>query len=109
MAKFVYNRFISLFLCELTRPSFIWDCGNESKNYEKHRVSIADVESCFLDISMLILGTQVSPQCDESRYAIIAKNSSGQVLFCCFTLRELQIRVISSRIASRKEREFYEN
>ncbi len=86
---------------------FEWDDGNSKKSVDKHGVDHFQVESSFLDNEIVALGVQYQPLVKEDRYGIIAKDFEGNVLFTCFTLRAKKIRVISSRLASQKEKDLY--
>ena len=107
LAKFKFSAWLYSFILLQEYFVFDWDDGNSSKSVQKHGVQNDLVESAFQDVYLAPLGEQVEPLTDETRYGIIAKGSSGDVLFVCFTLRLGKIRPISSRLANKKEREMY--
>ena len=107
MAKFEYV----LWLVEyLKKPifKFQWDSGNESKSQQKHGILASEAEEIFYDKDILPLGIQTQPLPNEIRFGVIGKTSTDKILFVCFTVRELEIRIISTRKASKQEREIYE-
>ena len=107
MAKFEYV----LWLVEyLKKPifKFQWDSGNEAKSLQKHGISTTEAEEIFYDKDLLPLGIQTQPLPNEIRFGVIGKTASNKILFVSFTVRELEIRIISTRKASKKEREIYE-
>lgn len=69
MAKFAWNQLIFLWLLEQEFFEFQWDDGNKTKSQEKHRISCEEAESVFKNKTEIrILGVQVNPSVDESRY-----------------------------------------
>ena len=87
---------------------FEWDTGNLSKSARKHEVSIDEVESLFELKLAVPLGRQVSPPVSEERLCLVGPTAKGQMISVVFTLREGRVRPISSRAASKKERNLYE-
>ena len=108
MAKFKYIEWLLEFLISSSGFIFEWDEGNSSKSEQKHGITVEMIEAIFDDGNILALGEQYHPICDEDRYGAIGKTYSGEVLFVCFTIRSGKIRVISSRIANKKERSIYD-
>lgn len=107
MAKFEYL----LWLVEyLKNPFFIfqWDLGNESKNQQKHGVLVNEAEEVFYDRDILPLGIQTQPLSNEIRFGVIGKTSTEKILFVSFTVRDLELRIISTRKANKLERAIYE-
>lgn len=86
---------------------FEWDLGNIDKNYQKHRVTQKEAEELFLDPNVLFL-EDVAHSLKEKRYIAIGKNSGNKVFFSVITIRKTKIRIISVRIANKKERRRYE-
>lgn len=108
MAKFEFFEWLFGFFESSEDFLFEWDDGNSYKSQIKHKVETTQIESCFYDERILILGIQIEPKHLEPRYGIIAKDIEGKILFVCFTIRKGKIRPISGRLASRVEREIYE-
>lgn len=86
---------------------FYWDEGNKTKNWEKHRVSVKECEEAFLNIPRVIYLDQ-KHTAFEKRYIILGKTNQGRLLQIVYTIRTDNIRVISARDQSRKERRLYE-
>lgn len=86
---------------------FEWDEGNIDKSYKKHRITPNEAEEVFLDEDILLLEDIKHPQ-QEERFEAIGKIIKGSILFLAFTVRGDKIRIISARIANKKERRKYE-
>jgi uncharacterized DUF497 family protein len=86
---------------------FEWDDGNRDKNWEKHQVSNSECEEVFFNLPLLL---QPDPTHSEAavRYYVLGQTNAGRRLFISFTIRGENIRVISVRDMSKRERNFYE-
>ena len=107
VAQFIFFQWIEDFLLK-QEFEFIWDEGNNQKNFQKHEVTSTESEEAFFDEMLIILGIQITPQCFEERFGIMGKSKLGRLLFISFTVRQGRIRVISARSANKKEQGFYE-
>ena len=86
---------------------FQWDSGNRTKNYEKHKVTIPEIEEAFLNSPLFFFDdTQHSDK--EQRTLALGKTFDERLLSIVFTIRHNKIRVISARDMSKKERNTYE-
>ncbi|MCX6726581.1 MAG: BrnT family toxin [Candidatus Shapirobacteria bacterium] len=95
-------------MLDLNEPyEFDWDQGNTVKNLVKHNIECRQAEESFLDDKSL-LGEDPEHSNTEKRFQLIGKDHQGIVLYVVFTQRKRKIRVISVRIANKKERRFYE-
>jgi uncharacterized DUF497 family protein len=93
---------------ELTAcTGFDWDVGNIDNNWERHRVSAAQCEQVFFQRPLRIAPDSRNSW-NETRYAALGQTADGRRLTIVFTIRDNQIRVISARPMSRRERRFYE-
>lgn len=88
--------------------SFQWDEGNESKNWIKHEVSKFEAEQVFFNEPLLVFFDEKHSD-EESRYYVLGKTDTERELMVVFTGRGKQIRVISARDMSKKERKIYES
>lgn len=88
--------------------SFDWDKGNVDKNYTKHGISPNEAEEVFLD-EWVAIKPDITHSQGEKRFIAIGASSAKQTLFIIFTLRSRGIRIISARLANKKERSIYEN
>jgi len=94
---------------EISRcTGFQWDEGNCEKNWEKHRVSRFECEQLFFNKPLLVYKDE-QHSLAENRYYVLGKTNQNRELFIVFTIRDDQIRVISARSMSRRERRCYEN
>ena len=88
---------------------FQWDMGNESHiidHYPLRANSIEEVESLFYDPAPLALpDPEHSDQ--EERFKLVARSNQNRILLVVYVIRNGQIRPISCRPASQKERERY--
>ena len=87
---------------------FEWDEGNSRKNWTKHQVTPSECEQIYFN-QPLIVKNDINHSKDESRFYALGKTDEKRKLFVEFTVRKDQIRVISARDMSRKEREVYES
>ena len=86
---------------------FDWDEGNILKNWEKHKVSHLEAEQVFFN-EPLIVFEDLKHSMAESRWYVLGRTDTSRKLMIVYTIRGNQIRVISARDMSRKEREIYE-
>ena len=85
---------------------FDWDAGNRGKN-AKHRVSDDECEEAFFNLP-IVLGSDEVHSAQEDRQYVLGQTNAGRRLFIAFTRRGTQIRVISARDMTRKERGAYD-
>ncbi|MBI4059115.1 BrnT family toxin [Candidatus Microgenomates bacterium] len=85
---------------------FEWDKGNLDKSYQKHNITPNETEEIFLDENVKI-EEDIKHQEQEQRFIAIGKTTENKILFVVFTVRSNQVRVISGRLANKKEREVY--
>lgn len=86
---------------------FEWDKGNIDKSYQKHGIATNQTEEIFLDESLGII-KDIKHSQKEKRFIALGKTFQNKVLFVIFTIRKDKIRIISARIANKKERSRYE-
>ncbi len=86
---------------------FLWDTGNEEKNWISHRVSNKESEEAFLDGKKQTY-QDVHHSSKEERHVILGRTEQGRILFIAFTLRKNKVRIISARDADKRERSMYE-
>ena len=108
MARWEFVEWLMFWILETSHFEFEWDAGNRTKNVTKHKISIEEVEAVFRSGYALPLGIQISPAVNEQRLGVVGPALSGRLLHVAFVLREGRVRVISARIAHRKERDKYE-
>lgn len=86
---------------------FEWDTGNIDKSFQKHGITTKEAEEIFLDINLKVQ-TDIKHSETEERFIGIGKTSENKILFTIFITRNNKIRIISARIANKKERSKYE-
>jgi uncharacterized DUF497 family protein len=86
---------------------FEWDQWNVQKNEAKHGVSRLEAESAFFDQSYKLFVDVKHSSARERRFVLYGKGVESRVLMVGFTLRGARIRIITARVASRKERKTY--
>lgn len=86
---------------------FDWNGGNFDKSYKKHGITPNEAEEIFLDNDVL-LQEDIKHSQKETRLIAIGKTESENTLFVVFIERENKIRIISARVANKKERRRYE-
>ena len=84
---------------------FEWDVARNNRNLEKHGLDFADAVGVFSDPTALTAPDERKNYGDK-RHNIIGE-VAGRLVCVTFTRRAAAIRVISARIAHRKERMRY--
>ncbi len=85
---------------------FEWDFANINKIWEKHHVAPNEAEEVFFNKPLLLLPDEEHSSVEE-RFSAMGKTDAERLLFVTWTVRGPQIRVISARPMSRKERKVY--
>lgn len=83
-----------------------WDPAKAAANFRKHGVRFADAALSLED--PLGLSTPDPDAPDETRMIFLGADPSGRLLLTVHTVRGRSTRIISSRKASRAERQAYE-
>jgi uncharacterized DUF497 family protein len=87
--------------------TFEWDPLKAKSNLWKHRVSFAEASTALLDpLSKTALDPNHSA--DEYRFITFGMSARQRLLVVSYTERHEIIRLISARLATRGEREIYE-
>ena len=86
---------------------FDWNEEKANRNRRNHKVSFEEAKTVFNDPLSVTIGDP-GHSIQENRYLDIGRSSRGRVLVVVYTEKEKVIRIISSRLATRKEREEYE-
>ena len=85
---------------------FQWDINKARRNLSKHGVRFSDAATIFDD--ELALTIEDPDAVGEWRYVTIGQSAAGVLITVVYTLREKEIRIISARQATRRERQYYE-
>jgi uncharacterized DUF497 family protein len=83
-----------------------WDPAKASANLKKHNVDFADAVGVFEDEWALTLTEDVTDS--EQRFVTLGMDFLGRLLVVVYSFRDNDIRLISARPATRKERTTYE-
>jgi hypothetical protein len=87
--------------------TFEWDAEKAEANLEKHGVTFGEALSAFSDpLSRSIADPDHSA--DEERFVLLGFSSAGRLLAVAHTERADRIRLISARLASKREKRDYE-
>ncbi len=88
---------------------FKWDKNKAERNQKKHGIKFSDATTVFgdpLEISI----NDPAHSIGEYRFLSIGKSGQGQLLVVSYTEKEQNhIRIISARLATKKEQKNYEN
>ncbi|MHC4139356.1 MAG: BrnT family toxin [Planctomycetota bacterium] len=87
---------------------FEWDKHNSEKIWIKHKVSLSESEQIFFNLPLVVADT-VEHSGRENRYFALGRTDANRQLFMVFTVRSKNIRIISARDMSRKERKVYKS
>lgn len=82
-----------------------WDKNKSASNLQKHGIEFADAVSVFSDELAITIPDN---RFDEERFVTIGMDGFGRILVIVFTWRSEDIRLISARLAERRERKQYE-
>ncbi|PSN17843.1 hypothetical protein C7271_15630 [filamentous cyanobacterium CCP5] len=86
---------------------FEWDQSKAASNSKKHGVSFEEAKTVF-DNPLAVIFDDKAHSVDEQREIIIGHSWQNRLLLIAFTERSGNVRIISARLATRNEREDYE-
>lgn len=87
---------------------FEWDPEKARRNVAKRGVSFEEVATAFGDpLSLTILDPDHSEE--EDRFVLLGQTYTGRLVVVVHTDRGENVRIISARLATRRERKAYEN
>jgi uncharacterized DUF497 family protein len=86
--------------------NYEWDGDKARSNFSKHGVHLADAVIVLEDERALTVRDLTS--LEEERWITLGLDAFGRILLVIWTWRGEQIRLISARRATRKERRQYE-
>lgn len=87
---------------------FEWDEAKAETNERKHGVAFSEALTVFAD-PLSLTGFDPGHSDDEDRFITMGTSVAGRLLVVSHTERDDNVRIISSREASRKERKDYED
>ena len=84
----------------------LWDPENAKVNLKKHGVRFSDAETVLFDPNAL---TRVDMESEgERRFVTVGMDALSRILIVVYTYRGEDIRLISARSATKRERMQYE-
>ncbi len=86
---------------------FEWDVAKATANVLKHGVRFEEAATAFSD-PLSITIPDPAHSADEERYILIGRSTVSRVLVVVHLERGVSIRLISARLATRRERRAYE-
>ena len=84
-----------------------WDPRKAASNLRRHKVSFEEASTALED-ALSLTGDDPDHSIDEARQITFGVSSAGGLLVVSHTERGERIRIISARLATRTERELYE-
>lgn len=87
---------------------FEWDKNNSEKIWIKHMVAPTECEQIFFNLPLVVAET-IKHLGRENRFYALGRTDTDRKLFVVFTVRTNNIRVISARDMSHKERKVYKS
>jgi hypothetical protein len=86
---------------------FEWDAAKAGANLRKHGVSFEEPATAFSDVLSSTIPDPLHSE-REARYVLLGQSSAGRLVVVVHIDRGTKIRLISARVATRKERRLYE-
>lgn len=86
---------------------FEWDPEKGRKNLKIHDISFDEASTTFCDPLAITIGDPLHSK-GEQRYVLIGQSQQNRLLVVVHTEREDRIRIISARLATKKEGRGYE-
>ncbi|WP_306790458.1 BrnT family toxin [Tolypothrix sp. FACHB-123] len=85
---------------------FEWDANKQRRNEQKHKVSFEEAATVWTD-PLALIAPAPQHSLEEEREWIIGESHQGRLLVVVYTMREETIRIISARLATKRERQQY--
>jgi hypothetical protein len=82
---------------------FEWDPNKAKENLETHGISFDEASTVFRDVLSLVIHDPLHSE-EEDRFVLIGGSHRNRLLVIVHTERSNNIRLISARKASKKER-----
>jgi hypothetical protein len=86
---------------------FEWNLKKARSNFAKHGVTFDEASTVFEDTFSIRISDPLHSE-DEERFVLIGYSHANRLLVVVHTERVDQVRIISARPATRKERDCYE-
>lgn len=86
---------------------FEWDTDKARSNLMKHVVSFEEATTVF-DDPLYVDFFDPDHSDDEERYIMVGQSQQGRLIVVSYTERSSGVRLISARVATRREKDAYE-
>ena len=83
-----------------------WDPAKAESNMRKHKIRFSDAEAVLFDPMALTIEDETVES--EERFVSVGADALNRVVVAVYTYRGNDIRLISARRATRRERKAYE-
>jgi uncharacterized protein len=87
---------------------FEWDDNKAKSNFLKHGIQFEEAVTVFADPYLMFTEDSSHSQGEEREWAI-GEMEDGSIVVVVFTMRGERIRIISARIATKRECQQYES
>jgi hypothetical protein len=87
--------------------NFEWDPGKARQNRRKHRISFQEAATVFGD-PLAVTFPDPDHSASEQRFITVGMSSAGRILIVAHMDRDEDIRIISARKTTQRERKHYE-
>jgi len=87
--------------------NFEWDPGKARKNRRKHRISFQEAATVFGD-PLAVTYPDPDHSLSEQRFITVGMSSTGRVLMVAHVDRDENVRIVSARRTTQRERKSYE-
>ena len=95
MYKCAYHRFVD----------FEWDGAKAAANLRKHGIDFADAVTVLYDHVAITIRDDIDD--DEERFVTLGMDALGRIVVVVYTWRDENVRIISARQATPRERRRY--
>lgn len=85
--------------------SYEWDPNKAKSNFKKHGVKFSDAVGVFEDEQAITIDDENEK---EDRFVTIGMDFLSRILVVVYTFRDIVIRIISARKATKQEKKMYE-
>lgn len=93
---------------DMKRYRFSWDANKARSNERKHGVSFEEAQTVFFDEEALFMADP-DHSANEERFLLLGLSAKLRIVLVCHGVREEEeIRIISARKGTKKERRQYE-
>jgi uncharacterized DUF497 family protein len=86
---------------------FVWDRAKAATNLQKHGVDFTEAATAFGDPLSITIPDPAHSESEE-RWLLVGQTTAGKLVVVAHTERGDEIRLISARLATRRERANYE-